>query len=699
MSAGMWHSSAEALFRTWCRGIWKPRAIAAILLAALVPACGRNMTKGTLSSPGTLMAVSSTPPGVQSGVIALNYTLSNPAGFTCTLAVSFSVDGGATFKPATPGPGGDGTADLASSAAGTARVFDWNSLADGVALGAPVGTVRIRLTPADTAPGTSSTTANFTVDNSADTPPSASMTTPSGTQGGLVPIAYSLIDAESDPCSLQVLFSIDGGTSFAAATQGPGGDGIVDLPSSPAGGTAHGFLWNSVADGVAPSGVNAAVQIRLLPADGRPGAATTTGSFAVDNSGRSSGASFGGAYPLQVNSTSHSDWATAMATDGQSLWTVGFENFDFESPSGADSTWRLEKRTIQTGALVGGFGAGGFVSVNPGPGLDLPFKVIQSGAYVYVLGAQETGLKSQSFILRIEKRSALTGALINSFGSGGVVLTSSTAGQDGVPLPWTMALDGSFMYIAGPQSLSAADSGWRIEKRDKTTGQRVASFGIAGVVDENPTGQIDGCFAIVIDSSSMWLVGAEGVDGTSSSNGRIRIEKRTLLDGSLVTGFGTGGSVIVDAGPGDDLGEDAVSDGSYLYTYSRVETSAGSGLFHSRIEKRNLVTGALSGTAVTGGATDPSGDMPFAHLVLDGGALFLCQTDGSADAQWYIEKRLSTDLSLVPSFGAAGLLQINPSVGGYDRPLGLAVAGGVLLLAGMDSAASDQEWRLEARWR
>src|SRR5579859_2942015 len=159
----------------------------------------------------------------------------------------------------------------------------------------------------------------------------------------------------------------------------------------------------------------------------------------------------------------------------------------------------------------------------------------------------------------------------------------------------------------------------------------------------------------------MWLVGTEGVDRTSSSNGRIRIEKRSLQDGSLVTGFGAGGVVVVDPGPGDDLGEDAASDGTSLYTYSRVETSAGSGLFHSRLEKRSLLTGALGGAAVTGGATDPSGDLPFAHLALDGGALFVCQTDGSVDAQWYVEKRQSSDLSLVPSFGTSGALQINPS--------------------------------------
>src|SRR5262249_40038575 len=154
--------------------------------------------------------------------------------------------------------------------------------------------------------------------------------------------------------------------------------------------TAHVFLWNSVSDAVAPSGVNAAVQIRLRPGDGQLGAAATTPNFSVDNTGKTKGAGLGGVYPIRVNSTSRSDWATSVASDGPSIYTIGFEDFDFEATSGADTTWRLEKRTLLTGALVPGFGSGGVVTANPGAGLDLPFKVLCDGANLFVLAAQET---------------------------------------------------------------------------------------------------------------------------------------------------------------------------------------------------------------------------------------------------------------------------------------------------------------------
>src|SRR5579859_7900259 len=199
MAVGKLHASARSWALSIARSFANPRAITAIFLAALVPACGRSLGTGTSTNASPpFAAIPSTPSGVQRGVILISYSLKDPAALTCTLTVAYSVDGGVTFQPASSGPGGDGTTDLVSSPGGTARVFAWNSLADGVALGAAIG-VRMRFTPVDTAPGAPSLTATFMVDNSADAAPSVSIQTPSGTQGGLVAISYSLIDAESDP--------------------------------------------------------------------------------------------------------------------------------------------------------------------------------------------------------------------------------------------------------------------------------------------------------------------------------------------------------------------------------------------------------------------------------------------------------------------------------------------------------------------
>jgi len=124
--------------------------------------------------------------------------------------------------------------------------------------------------------------------------PTAFMTTPVGVQHSVVPIDFTVTDAESDPFSMTVLFSTDGGVTFNPATPASGNGGLTGLPSSP-GGTTHTFLWDSVADGVAAGTMNASlaiqtvgtvnpqVEIRITPSDTALGTAGTTANFTVDN--------------------------------------------------------------------------------------------------------------------------------------------------------------------------------------------------------------------------------------------------------------------------------------------------------------------------------------------------------------------------------------------------------------------------------
>jgi uncharacterized repeat protein (TIGR01451 family) len=71
-----------------------------------------------------------------------------------------------------------------------------------------------------------------------------------------IAIGYTLVDDESDPARRIIPeYSIDsggltGGGTWHPATEGPGGDGTVELAASPSG-TAHVFSWDALADGVA----------------------------------------------------------------------------------------------------------------------------------------------------------------------------------------------------------------------------------------------------------------------------------------------------------------------------------------------------------------------------------------------------------------------------------------------------------------
>ena len=93
-------------------------------------------------------------------------------------------------------------------------------------------------------------------------PPTATVATPSAAQSGDVAISYSLVEAASDPCNIQVQYSSDAGATWYTATAGSGGEGTMNLAASPTG-TAHTFVWNSFAD--LGNTANASVQIRVVP--------------------------------------------------------------------------------------------------------------------------------------------------------------------------------------------------------------------------------------------------------------------------------------------------------------------------------------------------------------------------------------------------------------------------------------------------
>lgn len=156
---------------------------------------------------------------------------------------------------------------------------------------APSTTYFWRVTARNTIGNTLAANGPFTFITSAaataNSAPVVTVATPSGTQSGNIVITYQLIDLESNASSVAVQFSIDGGATFATATSS-GGDGIANLASSPAG-TAHTFIWNSVADGVAASAVNNQVRIRITPSDAIAGTAVSTNNFAINNVGLPSG--------------------------------------------------------------------------------------------------------------------------------------------------------------------------------------------------------------------------------------------------------------------------------------------------------------------------------------------------------------------------------------------------------------------------
>ncbi len=109
--------------------------------------------------------------------------------------------------------------------------------------------------------------------------PEISITTLIGDQSGNVTISYNLKDAESDDCTIIAQYSLDNLT-YLDAGMGEGGDGMIDVASTPAG-VDHTFVW---ASGTDIPHTNATVYFRIRPYDGgMAGAYATIDAFSVDN--------------------------------------------------------------------------------------------------------------------------------------------------------------------------------------------------------------------------------------------------------------------------------------------------------------------------------------------------------------------------------------------------------------------------------
>ncbi|MCI0340375.1 MAG: hypothetical protein L0216_04375 [Planctomycetales bacterium] len=201
-----------------------------------------------------------------------------------------------------------------------------------------------------------------------------------------------------------------------------------------------------------------------------------------------------------------------------------------------DREWRLERRGLGDGALDGTFGVGGVILANPSAGADeLPAMFVDTWG-IYLAGSDASAGPGDAR-WRVERRTLATGALDPWFGAGGVLVSNPTAGAD---LATSLSVWGSLLWVggteAGPTPATLADRQWRVERYQ--SGTRDTSFGVSGVLTVNPTPGEDFLPAILVTapwiapppprSSSppafdpLYLFGTED----SSGNLRWRIESR-----------------------------------------------------------------------------------------------------------------------------------------------------------------------------
>jgi hypothetical protein len=203
----------------------------------------------------------------QTGDIEVVYNVNDREGDYVNLTAEYSLDGGATFKPA--------TVTGALSEIGPTPYegyFTWNSGAD--IQGLDSESVVFRVTPADNDTGESGQCAPFHVDNS--TEPAVTLTAITEEQSGEVQIQYALTDVEGDPLSIIPEFSPDGGATWQPATVLGRVENInPELYSGS-------LTWQSAVDMDMVD--NFDTHFRVRPFDNDEGESDQIGPFQVDNS-------------------------------------------------------------------------------------------------------------------------------------------------------------------------------------------------------------------------------------------------------------------------------------------------------------------------------------------------------------------------------------------------------------------------------
>lgn len=215
----------------------------------------------------------------------------------------------------------------------------------------------------------------------------------------------------------------------------------------------------------------------------------------------------------------------------------------------SDDAWRIEKRRASDGALVEGFGVGGVIRVDPSPFNDeINGLVVDPERGHLFLAGWDRAFGRNDRQWRLEKRRLDTGALVEAFGAAGVIQENPSSLND-VPVSMVADTSGGFLYVSGWDN-SPGSKRWRIEKRRMSDGGLVEGFGHGGVLAFDPTDDNDVPKAITLDApSGILYIG--GVTRPPEGE-HWRIEKRRAVDGTLVAEFGHGGVLEVNPSSGND---------------------------------------------------------------------------------------------------------------------------------------------------
>ncbi|MBN8694621.1 MAG: T9SS type A sorting domain-containing protein [Bacteroidetes bacterium] len=201
----------------------------------------------------------------------------------------------------------------------------------------------------------------------------------------------------------------------------------------------------------------------------------------------------GGIIWFQISNPSiNPDGSNAIAVDTSGVYIVGTVGISF-----LNWAWRVEKRDLTTGSLIWGH------TWDISPLGDTPYSITLDSSGLYVAGADYLAGNAQ---WRIEKRNLITGSQIWTH-------TVNPSSLDDVAK--SVVCDSSGIYIGGYDINVSGDSQWRIEKRNLSSGLPINSFGSGGVIISNISSGLDEINGMTIDTSGIYAAGIDNTPGNA----------------------------------------------------------------------------------------------------------------------------------------------------------------------------------------
>ncbi len=351
---------------------------------------------------------------------------------------------------------------------------------------------------------------------------------------------------------------------------------------------------------------------------------------------------------LVLDLSTSDDEARAIACDSNSIYIGCWKGYGY-------GKWHIEKRDKNTGITDQYFGTNGVVESAPTTDYEWIKSMALDANYLYV-GGWQTYSGDSYHRWKIEKRDKVTGALVSSFGTAGIVRRDFSTGDDRVQ---AVRVDANYVYAAG-NDYSAGNWEWRIEKYDKVTGALVTDFDTDGIYTLNPSASNETIYDMEIDSSYVYLIGEDYSPGDC----QWRIEKLDKMTGAGVTDFGTDGIIVSNPGTGADTPYAIAIDPNYLYAAGKSVTPPST--WHWRIEKRDIATGALVSTFGSSGVVESfAGATIMDNLTsvgIDVNYLYVAGVDYTgSDYKWRLEKHDIVTGAAVTGFGTNGIVTSNPT--------------------------------------